>query len=337
MGHRRHVQDPRRHQHRHHGSSQISYDVFSRDYRNILRNESQREGRQITPEDARKSGMGQAVLDQMVNRTAFDNIADRLGLTVGDDDVAARVRKIELFNGPLGTFDRNVFQTVLQQRGYTETDFVASIRGDMARGQLLAPVEAGFSVPPGYAHALFTYSTELRAAEFITVSPQSLGAVAPPSDTVLSAFIKAHPDQFSTPEYRSVSVAMIGSEDVEPGVKVSDADLQKEYVKDKATYIIPEKRDVQQITFPTEAAAKDARAKIDGGMAFEATAFQAKTTVDDRGTVTQDALGPLGQAAFAVPEGGVTQRSRTFRAGCCCTSPRSRLENRRPSIRPSRS
>src|ERR1700733_9767577 len=61
------------------GSSQISYDVFTRDYRNILRNESQRQGHQITPEDARKSGMGQAVLDQMVNRTAFDNIAGRLG------------------------------------------------------------------------------------------------------------------------------------------------------------------------------------------------------------------------------------------------------------------
>lgn len=294
------------------GSSQISYDTFTRDYRNILRNESQRAGRQITPDEARKSGMGQAVLDQMVNRTAFDGIADRLGLTVGDDDVAARVRKIELFAGPLGTFDRSVFQSVLQQRGYTEADFISSIRGDMARGQLLAPVEAGFSLPPGYAHALFAYSTELRAAEFITVSPQSLGAVPPPSDAVLSAFIKAHPDRFSTPEYRSASVAMIGSEDVAPGVKISDADLHKEYDKDKAIYIIPEKRDVQQIAFPTEAAAKDARTKIDGGMAFEATAFQAKTTVDDRGTVTQDALGPLGQAAFAVPEGGVTQPLKNF-------------------------
>ncbi len=294
------------------GSSQISYDVFSRDYRNILRNESQREGRQITPEEARKSGMGQAVLDQMINRTAFDNIADRLGLTVSDDDVADRVRKIELFNGPLGTFDRNTFQTVLQQRGYTESDFIASVRGDMARGQLLAPVEAGFSVPPGYAHALFAYSTELRAAEFITISPQALGTLPPPSDAVLEAFIKAHPDEFSTPEYRSVSVAMIGSEDIAPGVKVSDSEAMKEYDKKKATYIIPEKRDVQQITFPTEAAAKEARAKIDGGMAFEATAFQAKTTVDDRGTVTEDALGPLGQAAFAVPEGGVTQPVKNF-------------------------
>lgn len=294
------------------GSSQISYDTFTRDYRNILRNESQRAGRQITPDEARKSGMGQAVLDQMVNRTAFDSISDRLGLTVGDDDVAARVRKIELFNGPLGTFDRNTFQTVLQQRGYTEADFIASVRGDMARGQLLAPVEAGFSVPAGYAHALFAYSTELRAAEFVTVSPQSLGAIPPPGDSVLAAFIKAHPDRFSTPEYRSVSVAVIGTEDVAPGVTISDADLHKQYAADKAIYIIPEKRDVQQITFPSEAAAKDARTKIDGGMAFEATAFQAKTTVDDRGTVTQDSLGPLGQAAFAVPDGGVTQPLKNF-------------------------
>ncbi len=249
----------------------------------------------------------------MVNRTAFDGIADRLGLTVGDDDVAARVRKIELFAGPLGTFDRSVFQSVLQQRGYTEADFISSIRGDMARSQLLAPVEAGFSLPPGYAHALFAYSTELRAAEFITVSPQSLGVVPAAERRRAQRLHQSAPGSVQhRPEYRSASVAMIGSEDVAPGVKIGDADLRKEYDKDKAIYIIPEKRDVQQIAFPTEAAAKDARAKIDGGTAFEATAFQAKTTVDERGTVTQDALGPLGQAAFAVPEGGVTQPLKNF-------------------------
>ncbi len=294
------------------GSSEISYDSFTRDYRNVLRNESARAGRQVTPEDARKSGLGQAVFDQMVTRLAMDNLVNELGLTVADDDVVSRVHKISAFNGPLGTFDRNVFLSTLQQRGYTEADFISAIRGDVARGQLLAPVEAGFSVPDGYAHALFTYATELRAAEYVTVSVQALGKIEPPSDTVLAAYIKAHANQFSTSEFRSVSVAMLGSDDIAPTLKVSDAQIAKQYSDDKATYVVPEKRDVQQITFPTEDAAKQARAKIDSGLAFEATAFQAKLTVDDRNAVSKEDLGPLGDAAFSVPEGGVTQPVKNF-------------------------
>jgi peptidyl-prolyl cis-trans isomerase D len=294
------------------GSSTLPYDTFSRDYRNILRTQSQRLGRQITPEDARKSGFGKAFFDKAVERLAQDSLVDQLGITIPDDDLVASVHKISSFYGPLGSFDRATFLNRLQEAGYTEAEFLAAIRSDMARGQLLAPVEAGFSVPDGYAHALFTYATELRAAEYVTVSAQSLGKIDPPSDAVLSAYIKAHAGQFSTPEYRSVSVAMLGADDIAPTVKISDAQIAKQYDDDKATYIVPEKRAVQQITFPSEAAAKDARAKIDGGLAFEATAFQAKLTVDDRGTVSKEDLGPLGDAAFAVPEGGVTQPVKNF-------------------------
>jgi peptidyl-prolyl cis-trans isomerase D len=294
------------------GSSEIPYDRFNRDYRNILRNQSQRAGHQITPEEARKSGMGQAFFDQEVSHLATDNLVDQLGLTVADDDVASAIHKIPAFNGPLGTFDHQTFVTKLQQIGYTEQEFLIAIRGDMAREQLQEPVEAGFSLPAGYAHALFTFASELRAAEYVTVSAQALGQVAPPSDAALMTYIKTHAGQFSTPEYRAVSVAMMGAEDIAPTLKISDAQIAKAYEAAKSTYVVPEKRDVQQITFPTEAAAKEARAKVDGGLAFEATAFQAKLTVDDRGTVSKEDLGPLGDAVFAVPVNGVTQPIKNF-------------------------
>jgi len=294
------------------GSDEISQSDFSREVRNILMNESQREGHQITTEDARKSGMAKAILDQMIDRTAFDQLVDDLGLTVGDDVIADRIRRIDAFNGPLGTFDKSVFQRLLQQRGYSEDEFVASMRGDLARGQLLSAVEAGFSMPPGYAKALYGYFTETRAVEFVTVSPQSVGQIAPPGDAVLAAFVKAHPERFSTPEYRSVTVAAIGPEDVAPTITVSDAQLKKSYEDQKSKYVVPDKRDVQQITFPDEASAKAAKAKIDGGTAFEGAAFQAKTTVDERKDVSQDDLGALGKAAFALPLNGISDPVKNF-------------------------
>src|SRR6185312_10587478 len=200
-----------------------------RDFRNVLRNESQRSGREITTEEARKSGMGDAVVQQMIDRAALDKATNDLGLTVGDDAVAERVRTIDIFFGPLGTFDKQTFDRTLQQRGYSEAEFIESMRGDMARAQLMATVEAGFAVPPGYAHALFTFSTELRAADYVVLTAQALPPLEPPADQVLTAYIKAHPDRFSTPEYRDVIVATAAAEDFAPSIKPTDAQLHAQY------------------------------------------------------------------------------------------------------------
>jgi peptidyl-prolyl cis-trans isomerase D len=294
------------------GSEEISYDTFSHEYQRFLKNQAREIGHDITPEQAQKAGLGKIALDRLINRTAIDIVVDGLGLTVNDADVSARIRSMNAFNGPLGGFDRATFEQVLARNNFTEQDFLIGVRGDMERDQIISTVEDGLQVPPGYAHALFSYSTELRAAEYVVLSPQSLGAIAPPSDTELAAYIKAHADRFSTPEYRDVTVAIVGPEDVAGSIKITDAQLQQAYDNAKTTYVIPDKRDVEQITYTDEASAKSARAKIDGGMKFADVAKATGKTVDSRGSVSQDDLGANGAAVFALPLDGVSQPLKNF-------------------------
>jgi len=294
------------------GSDEIAYDTFSREYQRFLKAEGRQEGHEITTEQARKAGLANVALDRFINRTAMDSVVNDLGLMVSDADVTARIKGMQVFNGPLGGFDRATFQSVLSRNNFTEQDFLDGIRGDMQRDQLVTPIEDGLKVPSGYAHALFAYSTELRAVEYMVLSPQSLGTIAPPSDDVLAAYVKAHAARFSTPEYRDVTVALAGSEDVAPSIKITDAQLQQAYDNAKTTYAIPDKRDVEQISFSDEASAKEARAKIDGGMSFEAAAFASKKSVDSRGSVSQDDLGANGAAVFALPLNGVSQPLKNF-------------------------
>ncbi|HVZ90392.1 MAG TPA: SurA N-terminal domain-containing protein [Rhizomicrobium sp.] len=294
------------------GSTALSIDQFSREYRNFIRAESQQSGQEITTDMARKTGLADSYLEQIINRTAIDNLVEKMGLTVSDGDVSARIRAMPVFNGPLGTFDRDVFEQQLQRRGFDETEFVEGMRADMTRSQLIGPIEAAFRAPRGYAHALFAYSTELRATQYVVLGPSAIGAIAPPSDSTLLAYIKANANRFSTPEYRDVTVAAIGPEDVSAGIKISEDRLKQEYEAKKSTYVIPDKRDVQQITFSDEASAKAARDKIAAGSTFEQAAFAAKKTMDERGSVSQDDLGPLGPAVFALPVDGVTQPLKNF-------------------------
>jgi peptidyl-prolyl cis-trans isomerase D len=297
------------------GSTEISQQEFQRLYRNFVRNQSQQMGTEITPDMAQKMGLPQVALQQLVSRTALDNEANRLGLTTPDAELAQDVRSMSAFRGPLGQFDRPTFIQALQTAQYTEDQFLAEVRQDMTRDQLTQAVEANFLVPPTYAQAIFEYINEKRAADYVILSPELVGDVAPPSDSVLATYVKDHPERYSSPEYRDADYAMITPADVMGSITVNDAQIQQEYDAHKATYIVPEKRDIQQIEFKTEHQAADARAQIDKGMSFDELANRQGLKPDQMalGTLTQaDLPDPdRAKAIFALAENQVSQPLKT--------------------------
>lgn len=252
------------------GSVSVPIENFSRDFHNAMRNQAQ-----VLPADQQKL-LGQQVLENMMLRIALDNLVQRLGLTAGDARVRADIQANPAFRGALGTFDHGQFLSIIGRAGYGEDEFVAVSRKDNARGQMLRATQGGFMMPLDYARAIFAYVNEIRAAEYVTVSASATGEIAPPSDTTLAAYVKAHPEAFSTPEYRTVSIASIGVEDVAPTITVTEKQIDDELAANQADYVTPEKREVEQITFPSEAEARSAKAALDGGKTFEQLAADRK-------------------------------------------------------------
>jgi peptidyl-prolyl cis-trans isomerase D len=297
------------------GSTEISPAEFQRVYRNFLRNQSQRTGSEITPDMAEKMGLGQVALQQVLSREALNNEAKRLGLTTSDANVVQNVHGMEVFRGTLGQFDRAVFNQAINTAGYSEEQFLDEVRKDITRDQLSQAMEANFLVPPTYVQAIYQYSAEKRAADYVILSPEQAGDVPPPSDAVLTAYVKAHTARYSTPEYRDADYAAIAPSDVTGSVTVSDAMIQQDYEAHKSTYVVPEKRDVQQIEFKTVAEAQAARAKIQSGAKFEDVAAQQGLKPDQisLGTLAQDELpdADRAKAIFALPLNEVSQPIKT--------------------------
>jgi len=297
------------------GSADIGTTEFQRAYKNFVRNQGQQMGAEITPDMAQKMGLAQVALQQLVSRTALNNEADRLGLTTSDAAVAQNVRAMAPFRGTLGQFDRPTFVQAIQAAGYTEDQFIAEVREDMTRDQLTTAVESNFLIPPTYAQAIFQYINEKRAADYVIISPEQAGDVQAPSDAVLGEYVKAHADRFSTPEYRDANYAMIAPADVTGAVTVSDAQIAQEYDARKSTYVVAEKRDVQQIEFKTQAEAAAARAKIQAGTSFEdlAAGRGLKPAQISLGTLAQDELpdAERAKAIFALPLNEVSQPIKT--------------------------
>jgi peptidyl-prolyl cis-trans isomerase D len=297
------------------GGTDISTQEFQRTYRNFLRNQSQQMGTEITPEMAQKMGLGQVALQQMVSRTALNNEAQQLGLTASDAAVVQNVRAMAPFRGTLGQFDRPTFIQAVQTAGYSEQQFLDEVRQDMTRDQLTQAVEGNFLVPSTYAQAIFQYINEKRAADYVILSPEQAGEVPAPSDAVLSAYVKAHAERFSTPEYRDADYAAIAPADVAGSITVSDAQIQQDYDAHKATYVIAEKRDVEQIEFKTEAEAAAARAKIQSGTSYEdlAASRGLKPAQISLGALAQADLpdADRAKAIFALPLNEVSQPIKT--------------------------
>lgn len=287
------------------GSTQVPVDLFARDFHNAIRN-----AQTVLPPDQSKV-VGQQVLERMTLGTALDNVAAGLGLTASDGRVSQQIQTIQAFNGALGSFDHDTFVRVIGQAGYSENEFISVTRKDVARGQMLRAVEGGFAMPPDYARAIFSYINEVRAAEYVVLTPSSLGEIAPPGEAVLAAYVKAHPERFSTPEYRAVSLAAIGADDLSGGIAVSDKQIQDEIDGNRADYITDEKRELEQIGFKSEDEAKAAKAALDGGKTFDALAAERKLAAADYmlGVLTQAdlAIDPArAKAAFALAAGSVS-------------------------------
>lgn len=289
------------------GSTTIEQTLFSRDFTNIRRDATMRSSAQLSP--AEVAELGKATLEHELSDTALDNVAARFGLTASDDQVATTIRNISAFRGPLGTFDQATFLQRIDRIGFTEATFVAEMRRELTRDQLLHAGSSAFVIPPGYVRAMFAYINERRAVQYVILPAEAAGPITPPPDAVLEAFIKQDPRRYSTPEYRALTYAAIGPQDLASQIQVTDAQLHQAYDLRRDTYVVPEKRDVQRINFPNEAAAVAARAKIASGTKFEEIGFEQGLNPSDinLGSLTAADLGAQGPVVFALPVNTVSQ------------------------------
>ncbi|MFX4778090.1 peptidyl-prolyl cis-trans isomerase, partial [Acinetobacter baumannii] len=85
----------------------------------------------------------------------------------------------------------------------------------------------------------------------------------------LAAYFEERKVQFRAPEYRKLSFVMITPEEIGKWSTVSDEEARKLYDDRKDQMGTPEKRQVEQIVFPTIQEATAARGRLNDSFSFE--------------------------------------------------------------------
>lgn len=291
------------------GGTDISVNDYARAVRQEAAAFSEQLGTQIGVSEALAFGLDKQALANLVSRAALDNEAQRIGVSIGDDSVAAEVMKQQSFQGLSGKFDRETYRLTLQQNGWTEREYETAVRGDVARSLLQGAVTGGFAAPQPMVDAMYRYIAERRGFSMIRLSEADLATpLAAPTDEALKAHYDAHLDRFTKPESKRIAYALLLPDMIAADQPVDDAVLKKMYDDRIADFVQPERRLVERLVYPDAAARDAAEARLkDGSATFEQLVEERGLSLDaiDLGDVSEADLGAAGAPVFAAGEGAV--------------------------------
>ena len=272
-------------------------------------------GAEIDAEQARELGMMERSLEQLIEGQLLAREAQRLGILVSDDEIRRRIAEEPAFKNQLGLFDPRVYDMVLSSNGMNEAMFVASLREQIVRGRIAGALGAGADPPKPLVAAIYAYRYEKRVAEFVRIPREGAGEVGQPDEAALADFHQKHPDMFSAPEKRDITVVYIDPNELTAGIKPPEDRIEEEFERRKQQLTRPEKRKLAQLVARDEATARRAYDAVKSGTPFADVARdvtrQAPETLD-LGTVTRGELTrELAEAAFKLPEDGASEPVRS--------------------------
>lgn len=292
------------------GKTEIGVEQFRTYYNDRLQALSRRMGRPISPDQARALGLDRQLIGQLVAETALDERARDLRLTLSDAEIAQQIVNDKNFAGPSGQFDRNRFEALIRNAGFTEARFVAEQRRTLVRRELTDTIAGNIAPPNTLVAAIQQFQNEARTIRYLSLGPAQAGDIATPSADELAKYFEERKVLFRAPEYRSIVLVELTPESLAQWQTISDADARKVYDDNPDKFGTPERRQLRQILFPNADEAKAASEKIAGGASFESIAEQRglKDTDTDLGTLTKAGIvdPAIANAAFALKEGDVS-------------------------------
>ena len=290
------------------GKMTVSADEFQSVYdKNREQLKQSAGGHSVPNETMIRLGIPEQVIETLVNDRLIRQEALSMGLRVSDSEVLHQTQQNPAFQDKQGRFDRSVFQQVLASVRLNEAAYIEEMRASEAM-RLFGDALLGQAVlHPSLAQVMHLLRLEGRDAAVWVFNQDTIKSNPKPTDADLQAFYDAHKKEYQTTEMRTVGVVRFDPKKVE-AAKISDEAVAESYAQNKARFTTPETRDVDQLLYEDEAAAKAAAEALKAGDAWEkvsATAISKKSQHIEA-ILKARALPGTGEAIFTTKEGAIS-------------------------------
>jgi peptidyl-prolyl cis-trans isomerase D len=263
----------------------------------------------VTTEFLVTNGFDQQLLREIGLDRGQAEMLTRVGVVPHHSLIDAQIKQIPVaFDRVTGKFSETQFEQFLASQGLTPRQVEDDLTDELAQRHYVTAIAAGFRAPRAYAALSAIAALQNRDVSYFVLEPKDVVQPPLPTDTQLTAFMKAHAAQLTRPEMRTITLARFSASELAPTVSVSAADVQKEFDFRKDSLSSPETRDIIQIPVKTVAQAVQAAQRLTRGEdpSAIAKAFGAEPVIYADKPKSAVADGKIAAAAFSLKEGQVS-------------------------------
>lgn len=201
--------------------------------------------------------MKRAVMDNLIAQRLLVQRANKLGLTVSDEQVAQIIQGIEAFQEG-GQFDKKRYEAALSSRGMTPLTFEARLRDEMLGQQIRdAYAQNGFA-SNAVVDGIIRLNEQQRVVGVSSISFQPFMAMAKVDEADLKTYYEQNQKEFQSPEQVKVEYVRFSVDDLLGKVKVDGEEVRQYYDAHQSDFGVAEQRQAAHILIAVAANAPQA-------------------------------------------------------------------------------
>jgi peptidyl-prolyl cis-trans isomerase D len=234
--------------------------VEAKNYYQRLRESYQSIYREMfTEEMAKKMGLKERAVRDLVNKVLLLREAHRLGLTATPGEVQAVIQDSPTFQKD-GAFDQATYLRFLQSRRMTAKEFEASLQQDLLLSKVQRLIISAAKVSDPEVLDFYKAIFEKVNLEVLSLDPADIRDVSLTPDEVRGYFAK-HREDFKIPPRVRAQYLLFDPKDYEKHVPITPKELEDYYQNNREKYTQPKRVKVRHILIKAEAKDAETSAK----------------------------------------------------------------------------
>ncbi|MEZ9232615.1 peptidylprolyl isomerase [Vibrio amylolyticus] len=198
-----------------------------------------------------------SVLDRMVNDLLLEQHAESLGLRVSDAQIRTMILEMPQFQNE-GKFDQEIYQSSLRRAGFSAEGFVAYLRRDLIRNQLLTALQSSDFSLEGEVQAQSELVMQSREVRTITLPVAEMAEGIVLTDAEIETFYQENSVRYTRPEQVKVGYIELSAEQLKDSIQISEQDIKQYYQENLDKYSTDEQRKVSHILVQGDKVTADA-------------------------------------------------------------------------------
>ncbi|MFP4181117.1 MAG: SurA N-terminal domain-containing protein [Thiohalospira sp.] len=191
------------------------------------------------------------VIEGMVEERLLLEALRDAGYTIGDRELASRIRAVRAFQEG-GDFSPERYEQALSSQGMQPGQFEDRIRQDLLVQQLRAGVEETALATPRQVEDYIALWRQQREVGWLRVPLSDFADPDAVSESAVREHYEAHPERYRTPEEVRIAYVELNLDRVAESMEVDEEALREEYEERKDEFGEPERRRARHILFTAQ-------------------------------------------------------------------------------------